>query len=116
MGTSKAKARPKKVKKPASGKLCCRGLCKCRQRVGKAGARLSAKMPRREAQLAVLFGPSRDMWPAELLLPAGTGPGKLGNVRIAWGHFQEDELKITTQGGKGAPPRAPAPSPRPRRA
>jgi hypothetical protein len=95
--------RRKRAAKPESGKLCCAGLCKCREPVGLQGACLSQKMPKREKQLKAIFGP-RSQWPARLLLPGGKGPkGEvLGDVRVAWHHFKSTEIAVSvTEGGQG---------------
>ena len=89
--------------KKVSGKKCLRGFCKCKApiRDGLFAPRLSANMPKREEQLRFILGP-RHLWPQELLLPAGTGEGHLGDVRIAAHHYPDAQLKKTTRGGKGA--------------
>ena len=99
--SAKRRPTPAAPRKRPCGKLCCKGLCPCRQPVGKTGARLAAKLPKRMEQLERIFGSSRNI-PAELLLEKGTGEGKLGNVRIDWAHFDPEELKFATKDGEGA--------------
>ena len=101
MGIAKSKKVTPSRKKPSS-KKCCGGWCKCGQSVGQTGASLAAKMKKRVLQLRAIFG-GKENWPPALLLDAGKGEGKLGDVRIAWSHFPEHEIKIATRGGKGAP-------------
>jgi hypothetical protein len=90
------------LRKRESGKLCLKGFCPCKQKVGKTGARLSAIPDKRKVQLRDLLGRDASRWPPELLLPGGTGDGKLGDVRVWWGHYDKENLNVTTvNGGSG---------------
>lgn len=78
-------------------------MCKCKRVIAesKGAFRLAANMLKREKQLQHIFG-GRENWPPELLLPHGTGPGKLGDVRVAGEHYRNEDLNFSSFNGKGA--------------
>ena len=87
-----------------SGKLCLKGFCPCKTKLIDAGGRfrLAANLDARFDELKHIFPGVRSAIPEELMLPVGTGDGRLGDVRIGAHHYRAEDLKRDTRNGHGA--------------